>query len=175
MDRNQIKFVVDDSKVLKDRLADFPHSKFLLPSKLLVFGEVNNNASIAVCGIRSSMNVLSVHVKEGFRAQRVGRRILQETLNLARKKSLSFVTLTVSVDNVPAMRLFSRVGFRKIAYLKKRGLMVMMLPIILKGKSLFAFWRVVGSMLPDKLMTRVYLWLGKESLEREQRRMVTES
>lgn len=172
---SQIKFVVHDGKALKDQLAGFPNSKFLLSSKLLVLGELNNNATIAVCGIRSSMNVLSVHVKEDFRAQRVGTRIVQETLNVARKKGLNFVTLTASVDNMPAMRLFFRVGFRKIACIKKRGLMVMMLPINPKGKSLFVFWRVVGSLLPDKLMTRVHLWLGKESLEREQRRTGTES
>lgn len=110
---NQIEFVVHDGKTLKDRLADFPNSKFLQSSKILVLGELNNNASTAVCGIRGSMNVLSVHVKEGFRGQRVGTRIVQETLNLARKKGLSFVTLTVSVDNMPAMRLFSRVGLER--------------------------------------------------------------
>ena len=171
----QIKFIVDDGKALQDRLAEFPNSKFLLPSKILVLGEVNNNATIAVCGVRSSLNVLSVHVKEGFRAQRVGTRILKETLNVARKKGLSFVTLTVYVDNVPAIRLFSKVGFKKIAYIKKRGLIVMMLSINLKGKSLLAFWRVVGSILPEKVMTRVHLWLGKESLERDQLRTGTES
>lgn len=162
---DQVSFIIHDGRAPLNRLADFPNSKFLVSSKLLVLGEATNGTTVAACGIRSSMNVLSVYVKKGFRAQRVGSRIMQETLNEARKRRLSFVTLTVSTDNIRALQLFFKTGFRKIACVEERGLMVMVFAVNLKGRSLFAFWHVLGSLLPDEIIKRIHLRLGRMSFD----------
>ena len=59
-------------------------------------------------------NITNIAVKEGFRGQKIGSRILSAMIAYAREHRFSFLTLEVRVSNEPAKRLYEKYGFRPV-------------------------------------------------------------
>ena len=55
--------------------------------------------------------IANIAVKEKFRRQGVGRKLLQKVIETAVKNNLSFVSLEVRESNIPAIGLYKEFGF----------------------------------------------------------------
>lgn len=74
---------------------------------------------------KNPMPQLSLAVHPKYRGQRLGRTALEGLLNLASKKGITEVNLTVAEDNSPALCLYQTIGFRQEK--KKKGMLIMSL------------------------------------------------
>jgi ribosomal protein S18 acetylase RimI-like enzyme len=61
--------------------------------------------------IHAHVGVLGMGLLPSFRGQGIGRRLLQQTVDVARANGLSRVELTVREDNPNAIALYKKVGF----------------------------------------------------------------
>ena len=145
-----MRFFLSNGKRLKSELENFPMSDEFLPSRLLVFCRKDTEI-LAVCGIRSVLNILSIYVTEGYRGKRLGTRVLSETIKIARKQKLGFITLPVLVDNLPALRLYLAFRFREIVRLENYK--VLMLPLTLRGEIAYWLFRTICSKVPNAVLT----------------------
>ncbi|AKG38805.1 hypothetical protein MA03_05320 [Infirmifilum uzonense] len=57
------------------------------------------------------LHVHSIAVVEWFRGKGVGRRLMEETINLARQRGLRRIRLEVKTENVAAIKLYEKLGF----------------------------------------------------------------
>jgi ribosomal protein S18 acetylase RimI-like enzyme len=75
----------------------------------------------ALCESRGSeVHLWSIAVKEGHRGHNLGGYLLDEARQYYETiGGYDVMTLTVHVDNVAAIRLYGRLGFRKVAVLKR--------------------------------------------------------
>ena len=62
-------------------------------------------------GSDSHVGVVGIVVKDGFRGVGVGTRMLEVIVDVARKRGLRLLVLSVFASNVRAVRLYERVGF----------------------------------------------------------------
>jgi GNAT superfamily N-acetyltransferase len=152
-----MKFLVSygENNRLGEKLRAFPayfHKVFLSSCKILVLCELNSKHAIAGCGITRVTNYLLIYVEEAYRGYGIGKRILELTVNEARKQGLGFVALAVSSNNVPALRLYRRCKFREIKAFKKYGFIIMMLPLTQKGELLYTFLRRFCLNFPEAVM-----------------------
>jgi len=159
-----MRFILSNGEQMRESVQEFPVANELSCSKILVTCVANDLGVIAACGIRSMFNVLVLYVKEGYRGQRIGMQTLEKTVYAAKKRGLSFITLSVSSNNIPAFHLYSRLGFKKIVHLRKPDLVVMMLPIKLKGKISHVFLHLTCFALPNILLAYFHDWLYKRTL-----------
>ena len=156
-----MKFILSNGEQFRENVQEFPLANELLCSKILVACVANNFDVVAACGVRSVFNVLVLHVKEGYRGRGIGLRTLKKAISAARKRGLSFIILSVTTNNVPALNLYSKSGFRGVVGLKKLDLIVMMLPLALKGELAYRFLRMVCSALPNIFLAHIHEWLYK--------------
>lgn len=56
-----------------------------------------------------------LYVKEAFRKEGLGRRLIETALDFAREQSASVLQLETAVDNYPAQRLYEAIGFKEQA------------------------------------------------------------
>lgn len=155
-----MKLIVSNGETFKDRLQNFPWAGNFAPSKILVVG-MNDGSIIATCGIRSVLNILTLYVGEGYRGQRIGMRILKETIEAARKRNLSFIVLCVLKDNMPALHLYLKSGFREIVRFEKS--ILMMFPLTTRGKLVYSFLSSISPKLPALLIVHVANWIEKKT------------
>ena len=122
-------------------------SSIFLRAKILVIFLTSRRDVVAVCAISRLFNVLALYVEKEHRGRGVGKRILTKAINEARKQGLSFIFLSVYARNVPALRLYSKLGFKNIFNLKQREYCVMMLPLKYRGKIIcYAFFITLNVM-----------------------------
>jgi GNAT superfamily N-acetyltransferase len=162
-----VKSLSGDGKQLRKRVQGFPLASELASSKLLVVFVVNDNDVVAACGIRSLFNVLVLHVEEGYRGRGLGTQVLTKTIDVAQKRELNFITLSVSSDNIVAFHLYSKCGFKETAYLRKPNLILMMIPLNRKGRFVYEFLKDVCFLLPNSFLTRVHEWLYKRTVQED--------
>lgn len=74
-----------------------------------------------------------IAVSNTARGLGVGKRLLSECIDRAKKAGLSTLRLTVHLENEPAIRLYERLGFTKASETKSRNSAIYMIP--LNGKS----------------------------------------
>lgn len=85
------------------------------------FGAFVDDALAGICAISSGYSPKTAHIGEfgamyvraGYRGKHVGDALVEATLDFARTR-FELVTLTVIVDNKPAIALYERHGFRTI-------------------------------------------------------------
>ena len=58
--------------------------------------------------------IANLAVDPALRRRGIGERLLSDLLGYARAQGFSFVTLEVRVSNAPAIRLYEKLGFRKL-------------------------------------------------------------
>ena len=56
--------------------------------------------------------VYDIFVKEEFRGKGIGKKLLEEAESYCREKRYSRILLMVSVNNVEAIRLYNKMGFK---------------------------------------------------------------
>jgi len=74
-------------------LANIPWANVFLPSKILVVGVDDKSNVVAVCGVRSLFNILTLYVCEQCRGLGIGSQILKKTIGMARERRLGFILL----------------------------------------------------------------------------------
>ena len=110
---------------------------------------------MAACSIQRPFNYFVVYVQEGHRGLGLGTLALQRAVSAAKRRNVNFINLAVSTENVPALRLYSKLGFRETALFPKFKFKVMTLPLTFKGELVYSFFHKVCSFLPETLL--IYL------------------
>ncbi|MDO5556373.1 MAG: ribosomal protein S18-alanine N-acetyltransferase [Clostridia bacterium] len=91
-----------------------PNSKYLV-AKL-------NNQIVGFGGIWKSpddIHITNIVVNKNFRRQNIGTIILSHLINLSKKENITSITLEVSSTNIPAQKLYEKLGFKKVGLRKK--------------------------------------------------------
>jgi len=147
---------------MKERLRDFPSyyaGVFSSPHMSIVVCVTNNSDAVAACGIQSPFNYLLLYVKEGYRGRGLGTRVLEKTIYVARRRNLHFISLAVSLGNVPALRVYSKLGFRETVSFPGFKFKLMMLPLNIGGEIAYAFLHEVVSKIPETFLLQVVVFL----------------
>jgi ribosomal protein S18 acetylase RimI-like enzyme len=150
-----LKFVFGFGEILESKLANVPWTNAFLPSKILVIGVDDNGDVMAVCGVRSVFNILTLYVCREWRGRGIGSQILKKTIDMAWKRRLSFILLGVFHSNVGAFRLYSKFGFKEVVFLKKSSLRIMMLSMNVIGEVTYLVLCAITSFLPNVLWAYV--------------------
>lgn len=148
-----MRFVISDGRRFKNEVEDFPFKNLFQNSKILAVC-VENSDVVGACGI-DQFNYAGVYVKEQFRSRGIGGRILKNAITTAEKNGCSFIICDVSSDNAPSLHIFSKLGFKEIAYFKRSKNIFMMLTLDMKSKFLFTGLRLVCHLLPNSVLERV--------------------
>jgi len=131
---------------VRQRSSIFSHAKILI-----VFLTSFKNV-VAVCAISRFFNVLAIYVEKEYRRRGVGRRILDKAIEEARKQDLNFISLSVYAKNLPALQLYSKLGFRKILNLEQLPYYVMILPLTHRGEIICNFLSTTLSKTPPAFL-----------------------
>jgi len=157
-----MKFFLSTGEVFKEKCLDFPVAREFTSSKLLAVCIDGDNV-VAACGLRSLLNVLNLYVREAYRGRGIGTQLLMMTVEVAKKRKLGFITLTVSQDNVVAFRMYQRLGFRETVFLKKSRQILMVLPLSLMSKLAYGPSSTIR-FLPNNVLSYVHSWLYRKTL-----------
>ena len=74
----------------------------------------DGDSMIAYCGFLQSFDeadITNVAVREEYRAQGVGRAMLEALMEGGKERGISRFTLEVRVSNIPALHLYESLGF----------------------------------------------------------------
>ncbi len=159
-----MKFLSSNGECFKEKLLEFPPAKELESSELLVVCIDDDDRIVAACGVRSLFNILTLHVKEGYRGRRVGTQLLRKTIQAAKKRRLGFITLTVSSGNIVAFQLYCKFGFKELMSLRKSRQVLMLLPLTFTGKLAYAFFHMLCLLLPNTFLLYVHSWFYQRTL-----------
>ena len=140
-------------------MSNIPWANAFLPSKILVVGVDDDGDVVAVCGIRSVFNILTLYVCSEWRSRGIGTQILEKAINMARERYLGFILLGVLYDNVRALHLYSKFGIKEVVYLRKSSLRVMMLPMGFVGEVAYPFLCGIACSLPNVFWTYAVRWV----------------
>ena len=80
-----------------------------------------DNIIVAFAGIwkiLDEVHITNIAVREDFRNQGVGSKIFQNLLELADIKGVNSITLEVSENNIPAIKIYEKCGFEKVGFRK---------------------------------------------------------
>jgi len=152
-ERAHMRFIVGSGEQFMEKMQGFPthFANGFLSSKLLGVFVTSNAEVVAACGVLRFSSYVIYYVKQEYRGQGLGTKIIEKTIDTARKRGLAFLHSSASTTNVPSLRLQYRF-FRKIVYLKKWNYLITMLPLTFKGELLYIFLRLTCSKLPEILM-----------------------
>jgi len=153
-----VKFVFEFGET-KSQLQKIPWANVFSSSKILVVGLDENGDIMAICGIRSIFNILTLYVCRDWRGRGIGYKILKETIGIARERHLGFIMLGVFCGNVRAFHLYSKFGFEEVVFLKRRSLRIMMLPMNFVGEVAYLFICAITFLLPNLFWTYVAQWI----------------
>ena len=146
-------------EAFRSKLSDIPWTNAFLPSKILVAGLDDEGRVEAVCGIRGVFNILTLYVRERWRGRGIGNQILEKAIDMARESRLGFILLGVFCDNMRALRLYCKFGFKEVVYLRKSSLRVMMLPMGFVGEVAYPFLCGIACSLPNVFWTYAVRWV----------------
>lgn len=75
-------------------------------------------AFVSVEKVLDEGQIISVATKEKYRRQKVAKRLFEEVIELLKKSGINCLTLEVRCDNVPALKLYESIGFKKVGLRK---------------------------------------------------------
>ena len=99
--------------ILKEEL-ESPISKYII-------AKTNDGEIIGFAGIKiivDTADIMNIVVKKSWRNQGVGNLLLSNLISLCKNSNLSSLSLEVNEDNLPAIHLYEKVGFKKIGLRK---------------------------------------------------------
>ena len=110
--------------ILKEEL-ESPNSKYII-------AKTNDDEIIGFAGIKiivDTADIMNIVVKKSWRNQGVGNLLLTNLVSLCKELNLSSLSLEVNEDNIPAIHLYKKFGFKQIGlrknyYQGKNGLVM---------------------------------------------------
>ena len=99
--------------ILKEEL-ESPISKYII-------AKTNDGEIIGFAGIKiivDTADIMNIVVKKSWRNQGVGNLLLSNLISLCKNSNLSSLSLEANEDNLPAIHLYEKVGFKKIGLRK---------------------------------------------------------
>ena len=113
--------------ILKDEL-ESPNSKYII-------AKTNDGEIIGFAGIKvivDTADIMNIVVKKSWRNQGVGNLLLSNLISICKISNLSSLSLEVNEDNLPAIHLYEKFGFKQIGvrknyYQDKDGLIMSLL------------------------------------------------
>ena len=167
-----MKFLLSNGEHFKGRLKDFPFARMhararaeFMSSKLLVACKDDMGKIVGVCGIRSFFNIAVSYVREDYRGRGIGSRQLKIAIQAAEKRPPYFATGTVSSENVVALHVDRKLGFREVLFLKKTRQILMVTTNTRMGRLACASFSVIGHLLPNNFWSYIHWRLYEKSLK----------
>lgn len=99
--------------ILKEEL-ESPNSKYII-------AKTNDDEIIGFAGIKvliDTADIMNIVVKKSWRNQGVGNLLLNNLISLCKDLNLLSLSLEVNEDNLPAIHLYEKFGFRNIGVRK---------------------------------------------------------
>ena len=99
--------------ILKEEL-ESSNSKYII-------AKTNDGEIIGFAGIKiilDNADIMNIVVKKSWRNQGVGNLLLNNLISLCKELNLVSLSLEVNEDNLPAIHLYEKVGFKKIGLRK---------------------------------------------------------
>lgn len=81
-----------------------------------------NNEIVGFGGVWKAvddMHITNIVVKKSFRRQSFGSILLEQLIVLAEKENITSITLEVNSTNIPAQKLYEKLGFKRVGLRKK--------------------------------------------------------
>lgn len=99
--------------ILKEEL-ESSNSKYII-------AKTNDGEIIGFAGIKiilDSADIMNIVVKKSWRNQGVGNLLLSNLISICKISNLSSLSLEVNEDNLPAIHLYEKVGFKQVGLRK---------------------------------------------------------
>ena len=99
--------------ILKEEL-ESSNSKYII-------AKTNDGEIIGFAGIKiivDTADIMNIVVKKSWRKQGVGNLLLSNLISLCKNSNLSSLSLEVNEDNLPAIHLYEKFGFKQIGVRK---------------------------------------------------------
>ena len=99
--------------ILKEEL-ESSNSKYII-------AKTNDGEIIGFAGIKiilDSADIMNIVVKKSWRKQGVGNLLLSNLISICKISNLSSLSLEVNEDNLPAIHLYEKVGFKQVGLRK---------------------------------------------------------
>lgn len=159
-----MKFFLTNGEYFKEKLQFFPFAKEFMSSRLLVVCTEDVDKIVGVCGVRSLLNIVVLYVRKNYRGHGVGSRLMKKTIEAAEKWPPNFVTATISSENTVIFHILCKLGFKEVLSLQKSRQILMVTSSTRMGRLACRFFRMIGLLLPDNLLSYVHLWLYARTL-----------
>lgn len=166
-----MEFILSNGGCLREELQKFPtyYRDAFSFSRMLITCVVDDNDVVAACGILGLSNYMMYYVEEGYRGRGLGTQMFEKAISVARRRGLNFISSSVSLRNMPSLRLLTKFRFREIVLLKKFDYTIMMLPLTFKGELVYVFLHTACSKLPRtflahliELLMYVAAWIRRD-------------
>ena len=123
------KMTLDDLKFLCENIKNFDDfwnenilkEEFYNPNSLYLVAKNEDNIIVAFAGIwkiLDEVHITNIAVKKDFRNQGIGSKIFENLLKLVDIKYVNSITLEVSENNIPAIKIYEKCGFEKVGFRK---------------------------------------------------------
>ena len=99
--------------ILKEEL-ESPNSKYII-------AKTNDGEIIGFTGIKvlvDNADIMNIVVKKSWRNQGVGNLLLNNLISICKDLNLLSLSLEVNEDNIPAIHLYEKVGFKQVGLRK---------------------------------------------------------
>ncbi len=99
--------------ILKEEL-ESPNSKYII-------AKTNDSEIIGFTGIKvlvDNADIMNIVVKKSWRNQGVGNLLLNNLISICKDLNLLSLSLEVNEDNLPAIHLYEKVGFKQVGLRK---------------------------------------------------------
>lgn len=73
---------------------------------------------LSLKGFEKKSVIYSISIDNNFRRKRYGENLLKESIKEMRLNGISSILLYVNTENLPAIRLYEKMGFKKIKEIK---------------------------------------------------------
>ena len=108
-----------DKEFMRERLARILEDARRSNDVLMIF-EKRDSKLVAFCWASTEdywaggklLDIVALHVREGYRGQGIGSKMIEEVLEWGRERGVRVVTVHIGFGNEPARRLFEKYGFR---------------------------------------------------------------
>ena len=123
------KMTLDDLTFLCENIKNFDDfwnenilkEEFNNPNSLYLVAKNEDNIIVAFAGIwkiLDEVHITNIAVRKDFRNQGIGSKIFENLLKLVDIKYVNSITLEVSENNIPAIKLYEKFGFEKVGFRK---------------------------------------------------------
>lgn len=124
-ERGDIYYVAEiEEKIFKDEAYHLSLLMYLhrYCGDFFIVARINGHVvgyAIACPEDRGRLHLYSIAVREEYRERGIGKKLLRTIIEKARKTGFREIYLEVRVDNLPAIKLYEKMGFKRKGLLEK--------------------------------------------------------